>query len=104
MFKENTFSRNLFVSLHRIVCQSCVIGEKDGTNILIAQFSFELRPRKKKDEQNIITLKWALYAQTSTYVIMGCRRPEREYGDCLRFLYAHLVSADSPIEEIVLTK
>ena len=52
MFKKSTFSRILFVSLQSIVCLSCVIGKKDGTKNIIAQFSFELRPRKKKDEQN----------------------------------------------------
>lgn len=33
---------------------------------------------------------------------MGCRRPEREYGGVCAFFFAQLVSADSPIEEVVL--
>ena len=32
---------------------------------------------------------------------MGCRRPEREYGGVCAFFFAQLVSADSPIEEVV---
>lgn len=47
----------------------------------------------------IITLEWAQYAQTSTYVIMGCCRPVWEYGGVCAFFFAQLVSADSPIEE-----
>ena len=57
----------------------------------------------QKKRANIITLEWAHYAQTSTYVIMGCRRPEREYGGVCAFFFTQLVSADSPIEEEVLT-
>ena len=65
---------------------------KDGTKLLIAQFSTELRSRKKKDEQIITTLEWALYAQTSTYVVMGCRRPGRDYGEvCAFFISISLV-------------
>ena len=32
---------------------------------------------------------------------MGCRRPEREYGGVCAFFFTQLVSADSPIEEVV---
>ena len=32
---------------------------------------------------------------------MGCRRPEREYGEVCAFFFTQLVSADSPIEEVV---
>ena len=82
-----SFGRNLFVYLHRIVCQSCAIGKKDGTKHLIAQFPDELQPRKRKRRASIITLKWAQYAQTSKYVIMGCCRPVWEYGEvCAIFI------------------
>ena len=57
----------------------------------------------QKKRANIITLEWAHYAQTSTYVVMGCSRPGQEYGGVCAFFFTQLVSADSPIEEVVLS-
>lgn len=80
------FSRNLFVYLHRIVCLSCAIGEKDGTNILVAQFLSELLPRKERRAIHY-HIEVGVYAQTSTYVVMGCSKPGQEYGEvCAIFM------------------
>jgi hypothetical protein len=35
---------------------------------------------------------------------MGCSKPGQEYGGVCALYFAQLVSADSPIEEIVLTR
>ena len=49
------FGRNLFVYLHRIVCLSCAIGEKDGTKLYFCSIPVRTATSKqKKDEQGNI--------------------------------------------------
>jgi len=74
------FGRNLFVYLHRIVCLSCTIGEMDGTKLYNCSIPRRTATSTTEKTSKNYHIGVAHYAQTSTYVIMGCCRPVWEYG------------------------
>ena len=83
--------RRIFVPLSRVVCQSREIDEKTVRNFWLLNSQTNCNTEKER-RANIATLEWALYAQTSTYVVMGCCRPVWEYGEvCAFFIPISLV-------------
>lgn len=75
-----------------------------GHNDIFAQFPDRICTSPEKDEQNRITIGAALYAQTSTHkVIRGRAKPNREYGESLRFSFARKRAQTPAGETLVLT-